>query len=252
MRLRQRTSVPGVEVRVTLASRSSIGFSTVDLLFTIAFATLLTLGGIGMTSRESSARAVCGNNLRQIGMAVQQWGNDHGDEPPWAVRTADGGTFPSGGLKPAIAWAEFITVSNGLSTPRVFVCPKDPQAKVAADFSNGSQGFANSGFRGNALSYFLSYHGTPTQPRSVIGGDRDVRASSSGGSCSRGVNGVATISTAGSVTVAWTNLLHANAGHVLAMDGAVTYAPSAGLAQRLTANPESNDVAPNVHFIGPR
>ena len=55
----------------------------------------------------------CVNNLKQIGLAVRIWSNDHND------------TFPP----------DFLTMSAELISPKILVCPDDNQHTVAADWT---------------------------------------------------------------------------------------------------------------------
>ena len=203
------------------------------------------------SSHPDSKRFGCYNNLRQIGIAGQIWANDHADRLPWVTPVSEGGTRPNPGTKPAVAWVDLITLSNQLFSPRVFACPQDSATKVAANWSSGASGFANTIFRGNALSYFLSYHGEPVFPRSVVIGDRDLRPSSLGSpsTCGRAfVTGYATVNSQ-DFSVSWTNVVHARAGHFLFVDGSVAFIDNRhvlGALMDIKAN-----VSP-IHLIGPR
>ena len=184
-------------------------------------------------SKGTSQRAACYNNLRQIGFAAQSWADNYGDHVPWATFTTEGGTRPVTGFKAANAWAEFATLSNELVSPHVLACPNDSATRVASHWDSAFNGFLNSGFRGNALSYFISYHCQPELPRSVVSGDRDFRPSQPPPvSCARGVNNAAGIMLQPPNVVVWTNLVHVGAGHLLFTDGSVEYVASARL-QRL-------------------
>jgi len=205
------------------------------------------------TPRNESERAGCFNNLRAIGLAARVWANDHDERFPWITPVTEGGTqpVPIGG-KTAIAWTEFIALSNELSSPHVLVCPGDRAARVASHWGNSADGFANSGFRGNALSYILSYHSQSTLPRSVITADRDFRpAGFARASCSRGPVNVFTLYGISDPNVFWTNELHAAAGHFLFADGSVEFLGSARLALTL-AGPGANDGNGLIHFINAR
>jgi len=79
------------------------------------------------------------NNLKQIGLAFRIWEGDHGDQFPFNVSQAKGGTRElsnpdSNGFEQNPA-PVFMVMSNELSTPRILVCPNDPAHHVAADFS---------------------------------------------------------------------------------------------------------------------
>ena len=77
----------------TSRSAFKFAFTRAELLVILAVLTLLALVVLPAlaNTRPRSARVICANNLRQIGMAMQLWGNDHGDRPPYEVELADGG-----------------------------------------------------------------------------------------------------------------------------------------------------------------
>src|SRR4030095_13113051 len=97
-------------------------------------------------------------NLRQIGIAVRQWSGDHFEDPPWLTSVSFGGTRPDSGTKGTGAWAEYLSLSNEMVTPRILVCPSDGLAKIASNWGSGPNGLVNPGFRQQAVSYLLGLH----------------------------------------------------------------------------------------------
>jgi len=80
------------------------------------------------------------NNLKQIGLAFRIWEGDHNDQFPFNVGQAQGGvkelcTTDGNGFEENEV-AVFMVMSNELSTPKILVCPNDPQKQAAADFSS--------------------------------------------------------------------------------------------------------------------
>src|SRR4051794_14601850 len=106
-----------------------LGFTRMELLVTAAALGLLSLVVAPVLARgtSDSERAVCWNNLRNIGRAIQTWAGDHDDQPPWWTPIPDGGTYPTPGyaVKPAAAWFEFAHLSNYIGAPSVVTCPAD-------------------------------------------------------------------------------------------------------------------------------
>src|SRR6185436_12299282 len=105
------------------ARSANTGFTFVDLLAVLAVVVLLSAlaGPVLANPRLRSDRVVCANNLRQIGMAMQLWANDHGDAIPPEVSLTDGGTF--GHPLAANVWLHFSWLSNELrSAQTVFMC----------------------------------------------------------------------------------------------------------------------------------
>src|SRR5262245_48718555 len=123
------------------------GFTLVELLVIIGISAVITGTGIvALIRARARAGAICCNcNLKQIGLSIRIWANDHADQYPGQVSTNQGGTkeLVAGGN----AFRHFQTLSNELSTPKVLVCLGDSDRKVARDFLT----LANSN-----LSYFVS------------------------------------------------------------------------------------------------
>lgn len=239
---------------VGIMTHSSSAFTRLELLVTLVFMLLLGVLAFPLFAapRADSSRAACHNNLRLIGQAVALWGNDHDNLPPWLVRAGAGGTFPETGSKTALAWLEFISFSNQMVSPRLLACPADRTAKVASSWGNAAGGLANTGFRNNAVSYFIDFHSDPSLPRTVLTGDRDFNPTTlPPTSCSRGVNNAASIQFYVGVPVAWTNAVHTGAGHLLATDGCVDFVPSSQLLSRLSGQESQIDNG-NIHVVFPR
>ena len=150
-------------------------FTRIELLAVGAALALLALivAPAFATNRADSERAACFNNLRQIGRAVQMWGSDYQNDPPWRTLVSKGGTQPESGLTAKIAWFEFAVMSNEVVTPRILACPADVEARVASEFSSETaRGYMATGFRGLATSYFINMHSVSATPVSILGGDR--------------------------------------------------------------------------------
>ncbi len=64
------------------AVNAAPGFTRLDLVFTVGVTTLLVITGAGMTSRGASARAICYNNLRQLGVAAFEYADEHDNTLP--------------------------------------------------------------------------------------------------------------------------------------------------------------------------
>jgi prepilin-type processing-associated H-X9-DG protein len=232
---------------------SAAAFTRLELAVTLAAFSFLCLLAVPLLAgtRTDSQRAGCFNNLRRIGSAINRWSNNHNDVVPWETFVSQGGTRPDSGFKTAAAWTEFIVLTNDLASPSVFACPSDGATKVASHWGNTANGLANTGFRGNALSYFLNFHAETELGRSVITGDRDFHPSSPGPvGCARGANNAASVSR-GDFSVQWTNANHVASGNVLFADGAVEYCSDSRLRAVLTGTEVQNDSS-SIHFINAR
>jgi prepilin-type N-terminal cleavage/methylation domain-containing protein/prepilin-type processing-associated H-X9-DG protein len=71
------------------------GFTLIELLVVISIIGILGAIAFPMifTAKESARRAVCMNNLRQIGMAIQMYAADHGGKTPPQPRGEGRGSY---------------------------------------------------------------------------------------------------------------------------------------------------------------
>ena len=82
----------------------------------------------------------CVNNLKEIGLAFKIWEGDHGDQFPFNTGTNAGGTMelcaPDKDGFDGNAWLHFkaLAGSEGLTTPRLLICPQDTSKHAAANW----------------------------------------------------------------------------------------------------------------------
>ncbi len=207
-------------------------FTRIELAATItALALLCALAAplLG-TTRSDSEQAACFNNLRQMGRAVRQWGDDHGERPPWMTPVSEGGLLSSW-TRPGNAWHDYAILSNQLVTPKILACPADKNVKVARDWGE----FTGIFFRGNSVSYPIWLHCPPERPRAIITADGNVPFGPGGG-CRFNVNNVNSLrlSPVPDPNIRWTNRIHGPAGHILKNDGSVEFTTSSGLRTAVT------------------
>jgi hypothetical protein len=88
-------------------------------------------------SRDRAMRINCISNIKQIGLAARMWANDHQDILP----------------------ANFQTMSNELSSPKVFTCSADTARQGAANWQE---------FDGSSVSYEMLSPGAPETDPSVV------------------------------------------------------------------------------------
>jgi competence protein ComGC len=184
---------------------------------------LVAMPGLA-NNRNRSQRAGCVDNLRLIGQAVQLWGAEHDDSPPWQVGNLEGGTRPLAGAKVAAAWYEFAWLSNQLATPKILVCPSDfVRARNAADtWGKSATGLNTVAHRDNAVSYAINVHSFFGEPKSIVCSDRNLRVDSAlSGTCSLGFVFISQILPSPISVAAWTNALHGLTGNILTAEGSV-------------------------------
>lgn len=237
--LRKRSTLPSLEH----------AYTRTDLLITLGVLALLALVILPALAnqRPRSARVICANNLRQIGVGFQLWGNDHADQLPYETAVSDGGTQLH--ALAANVWLHLSWISNEVATPSVFLCPSD-SGQPAQDFTgNPAGGYLHSNFRHRATSYFLSHGGNdlPNMSDTIVAGDRNMTTDSYE-SCGRFGPALWIIGRASTVGGRWTSALHGYAGNVLGYDGRVQQLDSPGFLQIL---PRGNDTG-HQHLITPR
>jgi prepilin-type processing-associated H-X9-DG protein len=235
-------------MKTTPPSHSSPAFTRAELLIILAALALLTLVILPAlaNNRPRSARVICANNLRQIGMGFQLWGNDHDDLPPWELRVQNGGTqLHSLGVN---AWLHFSWVSNELESARVLLCPTD-NGRLADDFSfSPIGGYLHPSFRNSATSYFLT-HAFFGGQSVLLAGDRNLGSDGITG-CSRFPQVTRLSLQPLSSAVSWDPNLHNGAGNVVRADGSVNQYSNDGLRAAVTAQPISDRY--DLHVLKPR
>jgi prepilin-type processing-associated H-X9-DG protein len=102
-------------------------------------------------SERKPQRITCINNLKQIGIAFRIWEGDHGDQYPFNVSTNADDTMEfcavgkDGFDSNAVFHLKAMANSEGMTSPKILVCPQDRSKKAAPDF--GSLGPANITYR---------------------------------------------------------------------------------------------------------
>lgn len=169
-------------------------------LLAIAFVFVLWPGLKNNQGR--TPRIACVNNLKQIGLAMNLYANDHGERFPWQVARADGGTAEF--AESASVLLHYLATSNELSTPKILRCPSDRQRTRVEDFAK--LGTMN-------VSYFLSMDARSNTPQALLSGDRNI----SGGA----TNGFLRVFT-NPKSAGWTPEMHETGGNVGFADGSVS------------------------------
>jgi type II secretory pathway pseudopilin PulG len=222
------------------------GFTRIELLAVMVAVTLLAALALPVlaASTANSQSAQCLNNLRQMGRAVQMWGSEHVDEPPWQTFVSQGGLRTTTGSRPGNAWFEYSYLSNELATPRVLACPSDSGVIVAPDFS----AYRSSSFRANANSYFINLHTTSAYPSGLLFGDRNVRAVPGFG-CYLQINNIHGLEPSDPNSL-WTNAVHSVQGNIVRMDGSIEVASDGSLRDALMR--ADDDLLGAEHILRPR
>jgi prepilin-type N-terminal cleavage/methylation domain-containing protein/prepilin-type processing-associated H-X9-DG protein len=194
-------------------------FTLLELLCVMAVISILAallLPAINQ-GRARAKRVGCINNLRQVGMAFQNFAHDHNGRFPMAVPSNEGGSqeFTLSSYQVPrdffFSFRHFQTLSNELVSPKMLVCPADTRMS-ALDFAR---------LQNNSVSYFVGLKSEYTRPTSILAGDRnltnDYATSRSLVRLNRGWR--------------WTSELHQFKGNLLFADGHVEERSSQALAE---------------------
>ncbi len=178
------------------------GFSLLEVLVVIGSVLVLLLLVMGSAYiRPRTSRINCVSNLKQIGLAMRMFSNDHNDKFPWAVSTNQGGSMEFAGT--GQVFRHFQAASNELNTPKILACPVD-QGRVRATAFDMS--FSNS-----KVSYFVGLDSDEIKPTSILSGDRTLTTNKFI------MTGFLTLTT--NSQVRWAKGTHPDAGNIGLADG---------------------------------
>jgi len=101
---------------------------------------------------------------------------DNQDKYPMQVAVTNGGTMEFVNSGPA--FVHFLVMSNELSTPKILICPNEPDSNrnnattfsQSASLPQGQIAFAND----NYLSYFVGVDANQALPGAFLSGDRNL------------------------------------------------------------------------------
>ena len=188
-------------------------FTLIEMLVVIAIIAILAamLLPVLAKSKGKAQRISCVSNIKQVGLGIILWSQDHDGKFPWLVLPADGGSHTLDQ-----AWQHFAVTSNELATPKVLHCPSDKERQIADSF-DGANGFTT--LRNNALSYAVGTEASEGNSQMHLVVDRNISGKDNMRCSAAGILGASTTLNPFNGGTGWTAGSHPSEGNMALADG---------------------------------
>lgn len=197
------------------------GFTLLEVLVVISSVLVLLVLVMGSAYiRARTSKINCVSNLKQIGLAMRMFSNDHNDKFPWLVSTNQGGSMEFSGT--GQVFRHFQAASNELGSPKILTCPEDQVRVRATAF--------DSNFSNSKVSYFVGLDSDETKPTSILSGDRTLTTNKPI------TSGFLTLTT--NSQVRWAKGIHPDAGNIGLGDGSAQQMSAVALQAFFKTNSE--------------
>lgn len=171
----------------------------------------------------------CVNNQKNVGLALRIFSTDNEGQFPIQRSVTNGGVHELV-TNSSQLWRLWLAISNELGTPKILLCPSDRERRFAKPFFGEAEEPTFKGITNNAhLSYFLSVNATEDEPKSILGGDRNITTNGVAAGTSR------LVLTTNHV-LGFTKDLHRSWGNTLLGDGSMMQGSSEQLNEAWRAN----------------
>lgn len=187
-------------------------------------------------------RIPCVMNLKNVGLAMRIFAQEHGTNFPMSLPASQGGTLELTGDVSQL-WQQYLPLTNELATPKMLWCPSDSQRKPATRWAPDAADRRAVVFAGNQnLSYFLGLNAHEDQPETILAGDRNLTTNGLPISPGRHVFSANT-------RLGFTKTMHNLAGNILLADGSVQQVTSGRLNDQFQKALTNSGLTTNVWLV---
>src|SRR3954471_11757398 len=233
-------------MRMSLTCSKPRAFTLIELLVVVAIIAILAALLLPALARakEKAKRVACVNNLKQVGLGLRLWADDHDGKFPWKVPKSDGGRMPDGSGTDYVN-LQLAAAASELVTTKILLCPSDTGRTQPTDFSTLLR---------SSISYALCSEADEKRPRVMLASERSLFGFDFTGLPDNINCFVLTSSGTGAATAKWRRTFchGANFGQLTLGDGSVQQLNDAGLVKTLLGyDPLTETDGGNLQFFFP-